>query len=123
MRKATILIFVIALSSAAVFAQDELAQYQTWMKAGASANGALKKAIAASDAAAITEQAGKAAEAFDSIATYWVEKKNDEAAKLAMTARDAAKAVVGGDNAAAAKIGGTCMGCHAITREGNKFKS
>ena len=45
MRKATILIFVIALSSAAVFAQDELAQYQIWMKAGASANGALKTGI------------------------------------------------------------------------------
>jgi len=113
---------MILLCSAGLFAQDELASYQTMMKAGAGANGALRKAIAANDAAATAESAKKVAEAFDGINKFWVGKKNDAAATFAATARDAAKAVAGGDNSAAAKIGGTCSGCHAITRDGNKFK-
>jgi hypothetical protein len=108
--------------SAGLFAQDELAQYQTMMKAAASANGALRKAIAASDNAETVASANKVAEAFDGINKFWVAKNNTAAATFAATARDAAKAVAGGDNSAAAKIGGTCGGCHAIVRDGNKFK-
>jgi hypothetical protein len=122
MRVSTLLISTILFCSVGLFAQDDLAQYQTMMKAAAGANGALRKAIAASDNAATTENANKVAAAFDGINKFWVGKNNTAAATFAATARDAAKAVAGGDASAAAKIGGTCGGCHAITRDGNKFK-
>jgi hypothetical protein len=123
MRLATLLVAVVAFCLAG-FAQDELAQYQTWMKAAAKANGGTRKAIAAKDVAAASAAAKDAADSFDSIAKFWKSKGKDDAVKFAETARDAAKAVSAAttpedQQAAAAKIGPTCMGCHMITREGN----
>jgi hypothetical protein len=126
MRLATILVAVFAFCLAG-FAQDELAQYQTWMKAAAKGNGGAKKAIAAKDVAAAAASAKDAAEAFDHIATFYKAKGKDDAVKFAETARDAAKAAAAAttsedQQAEMAKVGGTCMGCHAIYREGNAFK-
>jgi hypothetical protein len=123
MSKATVLVSVIALCAVGLFAQDELAQYQTMMKAGAASNGALRKAVMEKDDAAIKANSEKVADAFEGISKFWTGKNNEAAAKFAMTARDAAKAVGSGDASAMGKIGGTCSGCHAITRDGNKFKA
>jgi cytochrome c556 len=126
MRKATILISAIAFSAFGLFAQDELATYQTWMKTAAGANGALRKAITDKDAAAISENSTKMADAFDQIAKFWAAKHKDDAVKLAETARDAAKTVATASpddqTAALTKIAGTCRGCHPIYRDGSKFK-
>jgi hypothetical protein len=42
MRKITIFVFALAFSALGLFAQDELAQYQTWMKAAVAAVVALR---------------------------------------------------------------------------------
>jgi cytochrome c556 len=126
MRKATILISALAFSAFGLFAQDELATYQTWMKTAAGANGALRKAVTDKDAAGITENSTKMAEAFDSMAKFWAAKRKDDAVKFAETARDTAKSVPTASpeeqTAAVAKIGGTCKGCHTPYRDGSKFK-
>ena len=128
MRRASILFSVFAFCTAGLIAQNaDLAQYQTWMKAGAGANGALRQAVTAKDAAAIKEQSAKAAEAFDSIAKYWGTKQKADAVKMSEDARDAAKAVgdatdEAGQQAALGKLAGTCRGCHTLYRNGSDFK-
>ncbi len=124
MRKATILISTLAFSAFGLFAQDDLAQYQTWMKTAAGANGAIRQAT---DAAVVTAKAKDMAEAFDHIAAFWKAKGKDDAVKFAETARDAAKAAssatsLDDQKAALSKVGATCMGCHATYRDGSKFK-
>src|SRR5947209_5080866 len=93
MRKASIFISALAFSAFGLFAQDELATYQTWMKAAAGANGALRTAVTAKDTAAITENSQKMAESFDQMAKFWAAKHKDDAVKFAETARDAAKSL------------------------------
>ena len=104
----------------------DLPQYQTWMKAGAAANGALRAAVTAKDAAAIKENSAKAADAFDAIAKYWAGKGKADAQKFSEDARDAAKAVASADEAGQAaaltKLAGTCRGCHTPYRNGSDFK-
>jgi cytochrome c556 len=127
MRLATILVTVFAFCLAGLMAQDELTQYQTWMKAAAGARGAAMKGVQAKDVAATATAAKTAADNFDSMATFWKSKGKDDAVAFATTARDASKAAAAAttseDQAAAlAKIGPTCMGCHAVYRDMNKFK-
>src|SRR5579862_6837474 len=105
MRKAPIVFSIAAFCAAGLVAQDDLAQYQTWMKAAAGANGALRKAVAAKDTAAAQTAANTMAENFDHIAQFWAGKNKADEQKFAETARDAAKAVGGGDDSALAKIG------------------
>jgi len=69
MRFVSLLVIVFALGTG-LMAQDDLAQYQTHMKAAAAANGALGKAITDKDSAAIATNAGNMATAFDWIATF-----------------------------------------------------
>jgi hypothetical protein len=123
MRLATIFVAVFAFCLAG-FAQDELAQYQTWMKAAAKGTGGARKAVAAKDVAAASAAAKDASDNFDSIAKFWKSKGKDDAVKFAETARDATKAAAAAttsedQQAALAKVGPTCMGCHMIAREGN----
>jgi cytochrome c556 len=127
MRLAAIFVAIFAFCLSGLVAQDELAQYQTWMKAAAGARGAAGKAVQAKDVAAASAAAKTAAENFDSIATFWKGKGKDDAVGFATTARDAAKAAADAttseDQAAAlAKIGPSCAGCHMTYRDGNKFK-
>ncbi len=82
MRLATLLVAAVAFCLAG-FAQDELAQYQTWMKAAAKGNGGTKKAIAAKDVAAASAAAKDVADNFDSIAKFWKSKGKDDAVKFA----------------------------------------
>ncbi len=127
MRRVSILFSVFALCAVGLVAQNaDLAQYQTWMKAGAAANGALRAAVTAKDAAAIKENSVKAADAFDAIAKYWAGKGKADAQKFSEDARDAAKAVASADEAgqtaALGKLAGTCRGCHTPYRNGSDFK-
>jgi cytochrome c556 len=126
MRKASLLVSALAFGAFGLLAQDELATYQTWMKTAAGSNAALKTAVTAKDAAAISENSKKVAESFDQMAKFWAAKHKDDAAKLAETARDAAKSVptasADDQTAALAKINGTCRSCHTTYRDGSKFK-
>ena len=116
MRLATILLTVFAFCLAGLMAQDELAQYQTWMKA-----------VQAKDVPAAAAAAKTAAENFDSIATFWKSKGKEDAVGFATAARDDAKAAAAAttpedQQAALAKIAPNCQGCHAVYRDGQKFK-
>lgn len=127
MRKAAIFISALVFSAFGLCAQDDLAQYQTWMKTAAGANGAIRGLASSGDTAGVSAKAKDMAEAFDQIATFWKAKGKDDAMNLAITARDAAKAAsaassIDDQKAALAKVMPTCMGCHATYRDGNKFK-
>jgi hypothetical protein len=128
MRHATKVISILVLAAAALNAQDELAQYQTWMKSAVAANTAAKAAIAAKDNSAVADSAKKLSESFDQIAKFWEKKHKDDAVKLAETARDAGKSLASATSpedqtAALQKVGGTCRGCHQVYREGSNFKN
>lgn len=123
----TILFSVFAVSAISLFAQDDLAQYQTWMKTAAGSSRKASQAVAAKDTAVAATEAGNMAAAFDSIATFWKAKGNADAQKFAETARDAGKAAAAATSSdaqadALKPVQATCGGCHAITRAGNNFK-
>jgi hypothetical protein len=127
MRRTSILVSIFAFCVGSLVAQDDLAQYQTWMKAAVAANSAAKAAVTAKDNAAVAAQAKIAADSFDQICKFWAKRQKDDAVKLAATARDAAKELASATSAddqtaALAKIGGTCRGCHSVYRDGSKFK-
>jgi cytochrome c556 len=116
---------VLAFGAVGLSAQDDLAQYQTMMKAAVAANGALRAAITAKDTAAGAAAATNEAAAFDKIAAFWQAKGADDALKFAQSARDAAKAAAAATTpedmqAAAAKINPNCGGCHAAHRAGSQ---
>ncbi len=124
MRKASLFISVLALSAFGLFAQDDLAKFQPLMKTAAGANGAAR---GAADQAALSAKAKEMATAFDGIAAFFKEKGKDDAVKFATAAGDAAKAAAAAGTleegkAALGKVGPNCMGCHAVYRDGQKFK-
>jgi cytochrome c556 len=127
MRLATIFVTVFAFCLAGLMAQDELTQYQTWMKAAAGARGAAMKSIQAKDVPAAAASAKTVAENFDEMAKFWQGKGKADAQAFAETARDAAKAAAAAttpeeQQAAMQKSGPTCTGCHMVYRDQNKFK-
>jgi cytochrome c556 len=127
MRLATILVTVFAFCLAGLMAQDELAQYQTWMKAASGSQKTAMKSVQAKDVAATAAAAKDEAAAFDSIATFWKSKGKDDAVAFASSARDSAKAAAAAttpedQQAALAKVAPNCQGCHAVYRDGQKFK-
>ena len=127
MRLATIIITVFAFCLAGLMAQDELTQYQTWMKAAAGGQRAAMKGVQAKDVAATAAAAKTAADNFDSIATFFKGKGKDDAVAFVNAARDAAKAAAAAttpedQQAALGKMGPNCQGCHAVYRDGMKFK-
>jgi cytochrome c556 len=127
MRKITIFVFALAFSALGLFAQDELAQYQTWMKGAVAARGGAQTAVNANDAAGAAAKFKDMADNFDHIAAFWKSKGKDDAVKFAEGARDAAKAgaestSIDDQKAALAKAAPNCGGCHAIYRDGTKFK-
>jgi cytochrome c556 len=127
MRRIIISTIAFALCAAGLFAQDDLAQYQTHMKAAAAANMGLRKGVTEKDSAAIATNAANMSAAFDWIATFWDGKGKADASGFAKAASAAAKAV--GDaktpedtTAALGKIQPNCGGCHAVYRAGTAFK-
>jgi hypothetical protein len=128
MRHATKVISILVLAAAVLNAQDELAQYQTWMKSAVAANNAAKAAIAVKDNSAVAENAKKLSESFDQIAKFWEKRHKEDAVKLAETARDAGKSLASASSpedqtTALLKVGGTCHGCHQVYREGTTIKN
>ena len=128
MRKAAILISALALGAFGLFAQDELASYQTSMRAAAAAaNGAMRDALTANDTAAGSAKAKAMSAAFDTIAAFWKAKGKDDAVKFAEAASAAGKAAaaattIDDQRAAMGKAGASCLACHALYRDGNKFR-
>jgi hypothetical protein len=106
-------------------AQD--ADYQGWMKSVAGSNGKLQKGIAAKDSS-VAAEATNLETVFKQVESFWQKKGAADAvgfAKQAHTAAGAAaKAISAGDWEKAAaegkNIGGTCQGCHAAHRGGEK---
>ncbi len=124
MRNATILISFLAFSAFGLLAQDDIATFQPMMKTAAGANGAAR---GAADQAALAAKAKEMAGAFDGIAAFFKAKGKDDGVKFAMAAGDVAKAAAAAGTleegkAALGKIGANCQGCHAIYRDGSKFK-
>jgi hypothetical protein len=109
--------------SVAGFAQD-VAEYQPLMKAGASANGMLQKAVGADLNAAATNAAEVKA-AFQKIEQFWAKHKVADAQEFAQNvqkaADDVAAAAKAGNQeqamAAAKQIGANCQGCHKVHRD------
>jgi mono/diheme cytochrome c family protein len=125
MLRVTLISAVLAFGAVGLSAQDDLAQYQTMMRAAVAANGALRAAITAKDTAAGATAANNEAAAFDKIAAFWQTKGADDALKFAQSARDAAKAAAAATTpedmqAAAAKINPNCGGCHGAHRGGSQ---
>jgi cytochrome c556 len=126
MRKATILISALAFGAIGLFAQDELATYQTSMRAAA-ANGAMRDALTANDTATGSAKAKDTSAAFDTIAAFWKAKGKDDAVKFAEAASAAGKSAaaattIDDQKAAMGKAGANCLACHALYRDGNKFR-
>ena len=128
MRKATILISALAFGAFGLFAQDELATYQTSMKAVvAAANGVMRGALTANDTATVSAKAKDMSAAFDTIAAFWKAKGKDDAVKFAEAASAAGRAAaaattIDDQKAAMGKAGANCLACHALYRDGNKFR-
>jgi hypothetical protein len=127
MRLVSTFVFVFALLGTGLMAQDDLAQYQTHMKAAAAANGQVRQAVTAKDTAAAAAAATTAATNFDWIATFWQGKGKDDGVTFAKNAGAAFKAIADAKTpedqaAAAAKVNPTCGACHAVYRAGNQFK-
>ncbi len=118
---AALLLAVSALSA------DELADYTKLMKAGAAANGAVRKAIGEKDATTAAAKAKEMAAAFEGMAAFFKAKGKEDGVKFAETAAAAAKAAAAATSpedmtAALAPAGATCRGCHTVYRDGDKFK-
>ena len=116
------LLVLITICVGAVCAQDDAA-YSTWMKSTPPQINAIKAAITANDNARITTEAGKLADTYQRVADFWMMKQKDDAVKLALATRDAALEVASAatpdaQNAAVAKVQGTCGACHRVYREG-----
>lgn len=128
MRLTIIIASVFAFSLAGLMAQDELAQFQTYMKGAAGGQRAAMTAMKGGDAAAAKTAAKDAAENFEKIAAFFKAKGKDDAVKFAEGARDAAKAASEASSpedvqANLMKMGPNCQGCHAQYRMGNAFKN
>jgi uncharacterized protein with von Willebrand factor type A (vWA) domain len=101
-----------------------VADYQPLMKAGASANGALRKTLE-SDLAGAADQAAQVKAAFAKIEQFWAKHKVEDAQKWARSVMEGADAVAAAAKAgnkeaamAAAKgIGANCQGCHTAHRD------
>jgi hypothetical protein len=116
------LLILITICVGAVSAQDDAA-YSAWMKSTPPQINAIKAAIMANDNAKVATEAGKLADTFQHIADFWMKKQKDDAVKMAQATRDAALEIASSNtpdtqNAAVAKVQGTCGGCHRVYREG-----
>ncbi len=117
MRKALVLTFGIAVLAAVSSAQDDAA-YKMWMQSIPPTVAAIRMAP---DNAAAKADATKLADTFDKVEGFWKARNVGDAATLAATARDAAKAIAAGEGDKAANlmmIQGTCGACHKDHRAG-----
>lgn len=109
--------------SVAMFGQD-VAEYQPLMKAGASANGMMQKAIEADLAAAATH-AAEVQSSFGKIEQFWAKHNVADAQEFSQNIVKAAAAVEAAAKAgnkeeamaAAKQVGANCGGCHKTHRD------
>lgn len=110
-----------------VLAQSE-SDFEGWMKQIAGSNGKLKGAIKGQDKAAAVDAAKVLESSFKSVEDFWSKRGAADAVNFAKTGRTAAANVAAAVNAGdwakagteATAIAGTCNGCHAAHREGEK---
>src|ERR1044071_670631 len=127
MRVLTVLVALLATVVFFVLLAQSDADYMGWMKAAVASKGKVAKGIAAKDKG-VASDAKVMEDSFKGIEDYWTKKGAADATGFAKTARtasaDVAKAVAAGDfdaaNAAMTTLGGTCQGCHASHRAGEK---
>jgi hypothetical protein len=105
-----------------LLAQSE-GDFSGWMKQVAKGSGALKGAVTAKDAKAVATEAKNMEGLFKQVEAYFTKANMADAASKAkevhMAAAATATAANGGtvDEASAAKVTGSCAGCHAAYRE------
>jgi cytochrome c556 len=103
-------------------------QNEAAMKAIATSNGAMQKALKMSDLMTAGTEAKNLVTQFTLVERFWTQHKKDDAIKLAAQARQGATDVVAaaaaGDAAkaqtGAGSIGQTCKQCHSVHREGDQ---
>ena len=123
----TLVVVAAMLSTALVMVAQSDADYQGWMKSVVGANGKLQKGIAAKDAS-VAAEATTLETAFKQVEAFWGKRNAADAVAFAkqahMAAAAAGKAINTGDWEKAAaegkNIAGTCGGCHAAHRGGEK---
>jgi mono/diheme cytochrome c family protein len=123
MLRSTLLIVICALASTVAFGQDEMAQYQPYMKAVVASFGPLRMAVMAKDTAGAAAAATKLQATFSDVLAFWQKKGASDAIGFATNARDAAKAIAGSTNAddqaaSLMKLQQQCGGCHMAHRMG-----
>jgi cytochrome c556 len=107
----------------AVFAAETFEEYQTAMRAGAGANGEMRKLIE-SDLNGAAAAAERVKTAFGELEAYWKAKGAADAVTFAhnvVTAAEQVRAAAAAGNkdaaaAAAQSIGANCSGCHEAHR-------
>ena len=128
MRLVKVLVALLATVSFFVLLAQSDADYANWMKAAVASKGKVAKGIAAKDGPGVATEAKSMETSFKAIEDYWTKKGAADAVGFAKTARtgsaDVAKAAAAGDfdaaGAALTVVGGTCQGCHAAHRAGEK---
>ena len=119
-----IYIGVLALAvCGAVFAAETFEEYQTAMRAGAGANGEMRKLLE-SDLTAAAAAAERVKTAFGELEAYWTAKGANDAVTFAhnvVTAAEQVRAAAAAGNkdaavAASQSIGANCGSCHEAHR-------
>ena len=128
MRLIKVLVALLATVTFFVLLAQTDADYANWMKAAVASKGKVAKGIAAKDGPGVVTEAKAMETSFKAIEDYWTKKGAADAVGFAKTARtgsaDVAKHAAAGDfdaaNTALGVVGGTCQGCHAAHRTGEK---
>jgi hypothetical protein len=115
------------LATGLVMVAQSDADYQGYMKTVAATNGKMQKGIAAKEASAAAD-ASTLETVFKQVEAFWGKRNAADAVALAkqahMAAAAAGKAINAGNWEQAAaegkNVGGTCQGCHAAHRGGEK---
>jgi cytochrome c556 len=106
-------------------AQEGAPHLQAFMKTIAGANGALRKAVTDKDAAQVSANAQKTADAFAKVQSHLEEDHLTDGVNFAKTAHKASMDLIAAANAGdwdkasdqLKVLGGTCQGCHTQYRE------
>ena len=127
MRKTIVLPALLALGFAVCVVAQTESDFSGWMKQVAATNGAVKKAVASKDNAAVATNAETLSGVFDKVAAYFsahnIADGADKAKAAQKASMDLAAAAKAGDEAKitadAAAVGGSCAGCHMAHRDGS----
>jgi hypothetical protein len=104
---------------------EELTQFQTWMKGMQPMVTAVRNVMVAKDKSPLPAEADKLAMVFDEAGSFLRKQHSEDGAKFADTARDAAKALGAAPTQveqilALRKVQEACSGCHLAHRAGKQ---